>query len=91
MSGRVAGAASLVLADLENRPFFAAVSTLSRSAATHMPRPGSLRARSGVTTPSGPATNRISASSAMTWPETMSRRSREAWAWVAGAFMGIRS
>ena len=45
----------------------------ARSAATHMPRPGSLRARSGTTAPSGPATKRISRASSMTSPETMSR------------------
>ena len=41
---------------------FAAASTDARSAATQRPRPGSLRARSGTTTPSGPATKRIRSS-----------------------------
>lgn len=55
--------------------FLVAVSTEARSAATHRPRPGSLRPRSGATEPSGPATKRIRRDSSMTWWVTRSRRS----------------
>src|SRR6185369_5500311 len=83
------GAESFALAAREKRPFFAAVSTASRLAATHMPRPGSLRPRSGTTWPSGPATKRMRLPSSMTSPETRSRRWRSASAFVLGFETGI--
>jgi hypothetical protein len=43
-----------------------AASTDARLAATQRPRPGSLRARSGATTPSGPTTKRISSATGFT-------------------------
>src|SRR6185437_14225655 len=75
-SARSVVAVTCVLAAREKSFFSTALAMAWREASTHRPRPGSLAATSGTTTPSGPATKRNRRCSGKTSPDTMSRRSR---------------
>jgi hypothetical protein len=68
-----------------------ACSTIARSARSHMPRPGSRRARSGTTSPSGPTTKRIIRSGAAVSPVTMQVRSGPGTASAVGSGVMARA
>src|SRR6266851_4920483 len=73
------------LADLANRFLATACSIALRSARTHMPRPGSRRARSGTTSPCGPTTKRIIRSGVPSSPVAMQVRNGPVTAGAVGS------